>query len=788
MIKNYFKIGIRNLLSNKFTSFVNIIGLSVGLAAVIMIALYIRYEMSYDKFHRDIDRLYRVSIVHLSDGKQEYDSSVFTSGIGPAMKQDMADVDDYTRISINHSAYIYYNDKTLRVNKIRYADSTFFNLFSYEMVTGNPDRVLRKPKSILITDKMAASIFGDVNSIGKSIRIDDRSDYMIEGIIKAPPENSDIDFNILVSFESLYHDDRVYMGWQGGNQYITYVKLAPDTNPNNIDAQFPEFMWKYINKDMAVVGAKVEPYLQPVKDIHLYYNEKNENILTNIYIFTFIAFLILLIACINYINLNTAHAGKRGKEIGVRKLLGANKTGLIKQFLAESILTVTIASVFSVLLVEIATPLVNNILGRELIHNSYYNLDFVLILAGIVLLVGIIGGSYPAFYLSSFGIVKTIKGVFISGKSKSTARNIMVVLQFVISVSLITCTFLISDQLDFIKNKDLGFDKENVVVIPLNNSDIMSKSEIIKERMRTIPSVVDVSASSDVPYNGFTSNGYIHEGQSIAQMIHVVDADEEFLSTYKIELLTGENFKKEISSDDDGYLINEACAKSIGWANPIGKIIERNGPHKVIGVIKDFNYASLHNNIEPLIITNKPWRNLHSRVSIRLNSASLPATLEEIEEAWNEINPSTPFEYFFLDDAFNEVYKSEYEFHNLFSAFSTLGIFIALLGLFSLVSFNTENRTKEIGIRKVLGANTQCIVGLLTVEFLSLVAISNIIAWPLAYYFIHKWLHEFAFRVDIDIWAFLLSGLLTMLVAVVTISVKAIRAAAANPVKLLRYE
>ncbi len=789
MFKNYLKIAVRNLLKYKTFTLINILGLSVGIAATFFILLYIQFEFSYDKFHENADNIYRVSIVHLKDGKMEEDSPVFTPPIGPAMARDFPEVENFVRFTVNKTAYFSLNDKQpIKINGIRYADSTLFDVFSFQLLAGNPKTALVDPYSIVLTEKTAERIFGSDDPIGKIVKLDNANDYKITGIIKEPSVNSHIQFNTLISFVTLYNDPHNYMDWNGGNQYYAYVKLAPDASPEDVEAKFPDFMWGYINEQSANYGFKNEPYLQPLQDIHLYHNEYSDTGLTNIYIFSAIALLILLIACINFMNLTTARATRRAKEVGVRKVLGANKQNLIMQFLGESILLTVIALMIAFFLVELFFPSYQALLNKELNLSSLINLaDFWGVLLTIFV-IGIVAGSYPALYLSSFQAVKTLKGEVRSGTNKEKSRNILVVLQFTISITLIICTMLINRQLHFVKDKELGFNKEHVVVIPLISDENKLKSETLKQELSNLAGILNVAASSEVPYAGFTSNGYIPEGVKNPIMIHVVDVDEHFLETFDIDMMSGRNFSKEFSTDKTAYLINETLARSLDWDDPIGKAINRNGDHKVIGVVKDFHYATMHSKIKPLILTNQPGRNRFDLLSVKINARNISETLGAIENIWRQFAQSVPFEYSFLDEAFDNLYKSEQRFQEMFFYFSLLAIVIALLGLFSLASFSTELRTKEIGVRKVLGASVMGITGLLSKEFLKLVVIANIVAWPIAWFAMNNWLQNFAYRIDMEYWVFILAAMIAIATAVLTVSFQAIKAALADPAEALRYE
>jgi putative ABC transport system permease protein len=788
MFANYLKIAYRNLLKYKAYTLTNIIGLAVGIAATICILLYIQFELSYDNFHEKAGSIYRVSVVSKKEGKVEGDSPAFTPPIGPAMKKDFPEVENFVRLSTRRVAYLSSDERAFKIDGIRHADSTLSGIFSFEWLAGNPKQALANPYAIVLTPPIAERLFGNENPLNKVIKLDNRDSYQITGIIKAPPANSHIQFNALISFVTLYKDPNRFMDWDGGNQYITYVKLADNASPQAVESKFPDFMWGYINEKYAGISIRLEPYLQPLRDVHLYYDDGSNTLRTNLYIFAAVALLILFIACVNFVNLTTARATRRAKEVGVRKVLGAGRPNLVKQFLGESILLTLAAFCFAIFLVEIFSPLYQDLLGKPLQASLFANLKDMGWLLGMVLAVGIVAGCYPAFYLASFQPAKTLKGAITAGKNRSKFRNALVVLQFAISIALITCTFLANRQLDFMKQKELGFDKDNIVVLPLVGDEAQSKYQSLKVELSKLPDVLAVTASSDVPYNGFTSNGYFPEGHKNPLMIHVVDVDGDFLQAFNLELVEGRNFSSEFATDKTAYLINETLAQMLSWDDSIGKTIVRNGKHQVIGVVKDFHFATLHDRIEPLIITSQPWLDRFENLSVKIKSTNVAETMGAIKRVWQQAAPFTPFDYWFLDEAFGRLYKSEQRFQEIFFYFSALAIFIALLGLLSLASFFTEQRTKEIGIRKVLGASAMSVVNLLSKDFLKLVVLANLIAWPFAYYFMNRWLQDFAYRVNIGWWVFAISGALALVVALITVSAQALKAALANPVEALRYE
>ena len=789
MYRNYFKVALRNILRNKTFSVINISGLAIGITCCILILLYIQNELSFDRFHDKADNIYRVGMEMIGPEGSDRGSQT-TAAVGPTMVNDFPEILETVRFnSIN--GYLNFKDKNYFVQDILYTDSTIFKVFSFELIIGNPGKALSDPYSIVLTEETAEKIFGKENPVGKFIRLNNKEDLTITGIVKSPPENSHIQFNSLISFSSLYEDSRLRMDWNGGWRYYTYIELMDGFPVKELEEKIPDFMYKYINKKYEQLGYSLHPIFEPLKRIYLYSDlgagPGPSGSLSNIYIFSAIAFFILMIACINFMNLTTAQSAGRAREVGIRKVIGAGRKQLIRQFLGESVLLSFIGLIIALILIEIVIPGYNNLIGRKI---SLYGISAWWLIFGIplfILIVGVLAGSYPSFYLSSFQPLKVIKGIFTSGSGKSGLRNTLVIFQFIISIVLIICTGTIYNQLNYIRNKEPGFDKENIVILPLVSDETRGNNEIIKTAFKSIPDIIEVSASSDYPGHGFTRNGYLPEGFEEPIMIHVVDVDYDFIKTVGLEILKGRSFSREFSSDPKAYLINETCAKHLGWGEPIAKIISRGGDHQVIGLVKDFHFASLYHKIEPLIFTMKPYMG-YSYLSVRINSGNINTTLNQLKKQWEKVVPGEAFDYIFLDESFNRVYRAEQQFGKILLYFAILTIIIACLGLFGLASFSTERRTKEIGIRKVMGSSVSGVVILLSREFTRWVLIANIVAWPVAYYGIKKWLQNFEYRIDFPVWIFFATALLVFLIAIFTVSYQAVKAARANPVDALKYE
>ncbi len=783
----FVRTAVRSLRNRTGYAVTNVAGLSVGLAIAFLIVLYIQFELSYDGFHAKADRLYRVSVQSKERGAVTGDNPEFTPPLGPAMKAEFPEVENYARLSTLRPAYVSRTSvEALKVEGIAFVDSTLFDLFSFSLARGDARTALARPFSIVLTRDLAGRLFGGSDPVGQVVKLDNENPYTVTGVVDPPPANSQIQFEALVSFSTLYRLPDLFLDWNGGNQYITYVLLAEHTQPEAVERRFPDLMWKSINKQLSGIGVSYEPYLQPLKEVHLRYNADSASLRGDLYIFGAIALLILFIACVNFVNLAVAQAVPRSREVGIRKVLGAGRWSLIAQFLGESFLLSGIAVALALLLLELLSGAFGELTGRDLSPGSWLTVPMLGTLFGISLVVSLSSGLYPALYLSSMDAVRTLKGG--TASFKRTSRNILVVLQFAISIGLVIGTIVIGRQLEFVRSKDLGFDRSNLLVLPLVGGEAQGRYGPLKSALAQLPGVVSVCASSDVPHDGFTSNGYFPQGSLSPMMIHVVDADEAFLSTYAIAMSQGRSFTGASAAEKDGYLINETLARELHWKDPVGKTIRRNGDHVVIGVVKDFHYATLHDKIEPLIITNRAWLDRFQDVSIRVRAGDMRAQLGAIREVWARVMPSSPFNYFFLDETFDRAYRREEQFRSMLGWASLVAILIASMGLLSLVTLSVRQRTKEIGIRKVLGASVAGIIGMLSREYVGLIMLANLFAWPVAAYVMNAWLENFAYRTTLPWWAFLVAGAAALVAALAAVGVQSFRAATSNPVEALRYE
>lgn len=804
MFRNYIKVALRNLGKNKGYSFINITGLAVGIACCIAILLYVRNELSYDTFNKNADQIYRV---HLTGriNNNELNMAVSPSPLGAAIMHDLPGVAVYTRIRNFGAPVLRYKNKAFSEEKFFNVDSTFFKVFTVEFMEGNPNSALTRPNNVVITESMAKKYFGSEDPMGKILNADHRRNWIITGVIKDFPQNSHFHSDFLGSLTT-YEDSRNPF-WLSNN-YYTYIVLKKGTDSRQFQKLLDQDVKQYIGPQLEKVagltleqlkksGSSYGYVLQPLNSIHLnshldYEIEANSDI-DYIYIFSVIAIAILLIACINFINLATARSEKRAKEVGIRKTLGSNRSQLVRQFITESVLMSMLAVIIAIIVIEVFLPGFNDITGKEMslgIFENIYTLLLLIFLAGII---GIIAGSYPAFYLSSFQPVKVLKSEN-KGKQKSFLRSGLVIFQFAVTIVLFIGTFIIYNQLKYMQNKNLGFDKEQVVIIK-KTDDIGNQIKSFKKELANYPGVINLSNSNAIPGLQYGDNASRVEGtpNDRYQDLRQIWSDYGFINTYNIKMEKGRFFSIEHPSDTSAVVINEATVKIFGLNNPIGKILIEPSPHgdekyKIIGVTKNFNYESLHQVIRPLVIHLYNAHGFGKFISVRIKPDDYQGTISYLQNTWKKFAGNQAFDYNFLDRNLAHLYIAEQRTSKIATTFAVLAIFIACLGLLGLAAFITEQRTKEIGIRKVLGASIPSLLFMLSKEFLKWVLIANIIAWPVAYYVMNNWLKDFAYKININLWIFLLSGIIALAIALLTVSSHAIKAAIANPIKSLRYE
>ncbi|MEO9886955.1 MAG: ABC transporter permease [Balneola sp.] len=804
MFKNYFKIAWRNLVRNKSYALLNVLGLSVGLACCILITLYVLNELSYDKFHDNYEDLYRVTESVDEEGKLQTYASTYTA-LAPALKNYFPEIDNITHVYPISGLVTGPDNSKFQEDDIVLADSAFLTMFSFEMLQGDKNTALDRPFTMVITPSVATKFFGNENPVGKTLAFKDARqsfDFQITGVVQEPPSNSHIKYKYIISYESL----RNLRNWEYNQKYYppmyTYALVKNPTDVQKMESFMDQFTLQYYGEEN---GYSNGFNFQPVSDIHLRSNLGNEMSanfdITYIYIFLAISIFILIIACINFMNLATARSLKRIKEVGMRKTLGAQKGQLIRQFLSEAILMTFISLVLAVLMVEAVIPYFNDMAGKALEFGIFSSWESITVLIGLVVIVGTISGSYPAFYLSSFKPIQSLKG----DKAKQSSSSIffrrgLVVFQFFISTSLIFGTIIIMKQLDFLKNSRLGFDKEQVLMVQMRETADQINAKALKQEMLSVPGVKSVSAASGVPgiasgIHGFTVIPKRNEADSAIFQTLTVDFD--YLKTLGIDIQQGRDFSEDYGTDESSaFIINKTAAKKFDFDNPLGEElvlkywlsseVEKSG--QVVGVVDDFQYHSLHKSIDPVIIHVLSGTYYHDYITIKLGTNDYQATIGEIESKWKAFNPNRPMEFAFLDDTFDALYRSESRLSQVFNVFALIAVFIACLGLFGLASYSTEQRFKEIGIRKVLGANITNILGLLGKEFTVLILIALIIGFPVAYLVTNEWLNNFAARIDISIWLFLGSSLIVLLIAWATISYQSVKAALMNPVKSLKSE
>ena len=792
MIHNYLKIAFRNLKKYKSYSFINIAGLAVGMACFILILLFVQYERSFDGFHKHADRIYRVQREQKGNIPGGPRTSVITYGpLASALRSDFPEVVNAVRIEHRDSyeLALKYNNKRFYERGF-YVDGNFFDFFTYDFIQGQAKTALSEPFSIVITEALAKKYFGNEEPLGKTLTIVEDKDYdvKITGIIKDVPANSHLRFHFLLSMISLnviYEEKNFGQSW-GDSDFSTYIELENGSDDKELESKLPDVIKKFEKRNTDGY------YLMPLKDIHLKSSDNFEisadGDIQNMNLLSLVAYIILIIACLNYMNLTTAKALKRAKEIGIRKIVGAHRKQLITQFLSEALIQSTSALILAGLITIAILPAFNALTQRELSFDLFHHMALLPKLIALVFITGIFSGLYPALYITSFHPVSALKKNIKVLSGRAGLRNIFVAFQFCVSIILITGMFVIRSQIQFIKNKDIGYVREHVLAMPIRDDVIRDRLDALKNDLLKNPSIKNVSASSHVP-NKITWSGNLVSKSNESMTVNSCAVDYDYVDLFDIKILKGRNFSREFDSDKNGaFLLSETAIKSLGWDSPLGMECNHWGMKtgKVIGVFKDFHFRSLHTEIRPLYLILYPERVRVLFVKIR--PGDIQNVVKFIATTVDSFHPAHPFDYFFLDDSFNDMYKSEQKFSTLFKYFSALAIFIACLGLFGLISFSVEIRTKEIGIRKVLGASIPGISYLITKEFLYVMVVAALIAWPAAYFILNHWLGNFAYRIGISWNVFPLSGMFVIMIALLTVGYQCLKAATANPVEALKYE
>lgn len=792
MLKNYIKTAWRNLRKNKVFSIINISGLTIGITVCMMIFVFIMNEFSVDTFHEKGKDIYRVMRESENEGKSR--SMAYLSGpYAPALLNDFkGQIQKAVRVNPKSNLVTIGND-SYNETKIIDVDADFFDVFTFPLIRGNALTALLLPNSVVLTKTTAEKYFGSAdNAMGKVITLDKYLPLKVTGIAKDIPSNSHLDFDLIVPLSN--YKDRSWMKTWINNGLYTYVLLNPDAKEAQVEKQLPRFMEKYVGSDMKKFGFKWSLSLTPLKDVYfenVSFDSVKHGDKTIVYIFLSIAVLILLIACINFMNLSTIRAAERSKEVGLRKVLGALRINLVWQFIGESVLLTAISCLLSVGLLLLMMPFCNQLLGYSLTV-SWNALPIYLFLTGIIIIVGFLAGSYPAFFLSAFSPVQALKGRLRLGKSGSSFRKVLVIVQFSISVFLIIGTIIIAKQMNYVKNRQLGYNKEQTVIVPIDNDDIYNNMTVFKNNLQNDSQVQSVSLMSGEPGGFFDGHMFDVEGHNERWMARTEFADFEYVKTLGLKIIAGRDFSAQFPTDTtDAVLINKTAATKLGWSpeQAIGKwmknTVRDSLRRRVIGVVSDFNFLSLKENIDGLVISPAMDRRV---ALVKLNPGNIQVRLAAVKEEYKKIAPAYPLKYKFLDQQFNELYQKDLRQQTILTVFACLAIFVACLGLFGLASFTATKRIKEIGVRKVLGSSVQNIVFLLAKDLLKPVLIATCIAVPLGYFAMQKWLQNFAYRTDIPWWVFVSAVLITVAIAFFTISFRSIKAALANPVKSLRTE
>jgi putative ABC transport system permease protein len=791
MFKNYLKIALRIIKRYKVYSLINITGLAVGLACCILILLWIRNELSYDRFHEKGRRIFKVTIEsHRSDGRIEpFSHTQFP--LAPALKERYPEIVNAIRI-FEAKVLVSYGSQAFNEDRFCFTDPSFFEIFTFPLINGNSETALTSPNSIVITENMAEKYFRNENPIGKTMSVNVKRDFIVTGVMKNSPPNSHIQFDFLVPSAILENLDRerLRQEWDApglnswGATYVhTYVLLQESSSNLDVEQKISGFLKGVKSHTRWMLR------MQPLYEIYLFPINSSNTVVKYLTIFSIIAFVVLMIACINFMNLTTAYSSRRSKEIGMRKVIGAQKGDIVKQFFGESLMLSLVSSGVAVLLVFLFLPAFNTLSGKQLSFTDSFDLSLLLGLLGITALAGCLSAIYPALFLSSFKTIGIIKGSSSSGSKRPLFRRALVVAQFSLSIIFIIGTVVIYSQLEYIRKRDLGYNKENLIYLPLQG-ETQNKYQLLKNEMVQSPNVLNVTASNALPsFLDTGAGGLDWDGKDpkLDAVYNYASVDFDFIETFRMEIAQGRNFSREVISDSSNFILNETAIKEMGLNDPVGKRFSMWGIEgKIIGVVKDFNFRPLHTQIEPLILTPKAMP--YTYIITRIPSENYASAIKYLEGVWDRINPECPFDYHFLDEDFDRLYWDEQRLGKIFGYFTCLAIFIACLGLYGLAAFVAEQKTKEIGIRKVLGASILGITAMMSKEFTKWVLLANVIAWPVAYFVMHMWLQNFAYRTSIRLWTFILSAALALIIAMLTVSYQSIKAAAANPVNSLRNE
>lgn len=788
MFKSYLLVTLRTINRQKMYSALNIAGLAIGMAAFLLIALYTQYELSFDSYHQNSDRIYRI----VREGR-----TLTPPPLGPALNENFAEVESVARIIQDKNTLVSRGDAHFLEAEFYWADADIFKIFTLPFIQGNPESALQEPSSIVISQRAARKYFGDKNPLGETLNLDDSMDYKVTGVFEDMPPNSHFIMDVLVPFQDYFRRTGNDITSWNSNYIYTYFLLSEDADPLALQSDIHRIIEIPLLEKYGVPKPYPENFyfVQAIKDIHLKSHREQEISVNNdmmyVLLFSSIAVLILFIACINYVNLTTARSARRGREVGMRKVVGARRVQLVQQFMGESFFLILLALALTLLIVNLTLPMFNNLVERQLSMTTMAEPQFLLILIATVIFVSLLAGGYPAISISGFKPITILKGTFVSSKKGRNLRNILVLFQFSITIALFICTLTINNQLDFVNNYDVGYSKNNIINLKIRDNEVRRNINVIKTELLQNPDVVGVAVSGRLPndIDGFTSRALNPKLPDQETTIYYNTADYDFVELYDIQISQGRNFSRQLASDEQGvFLVNEAAVRAGDWESPLEQTMTHwsGETGKVVGVMKDFHLRSLHSPIEPLYIFLAPGN--FSYISIKVNPVNIPATLNHLEDVMKKFSPNFPFEYSFFDQEFAKAYHPEQRMVNIFSSFAILAIVVACLGLFGLSAFTAQQRTREIGIRRVMGASVARITILLSREFVRWVVLANLVAWPIAYVVMGRWLQNFALQADQKLVYFLLAALMAFLIAVLTVSVLSIKAAAASPIKALRYE
>lgn len=794
MIKNLLLVALRNFKRDKWYSLLNILGLTIGITFSLFLIFYIKDELSYDRHNEKAARIFRINSNIKEPDKDTMRWAATPFPMAPALANDYPEVEEAVRFVGNGNTMFKNGELRLYEERVYTVDSNIFRVFTHKFIEGDPQTALKAPNTMVLTRSMAKKFFGKTNCVGKSLESASGKVYNITAVIEDIPKNSHIVYNGLISRSSLPAD---FANSWGGFGFFTYVLLKPNTSAVAFEKKMEPVYDKYLASIFAQYNIKMRFGAQPITSIHLYSNMTGEpeelGSMSYIYIFSAVAFFMLLIASINYMNLTTARSARRAKEIGIRKVTGSSRFHLVSQFLVESVMTALFALILALGLIALLLPTFNSLSGKFISFYTLFKPETIWILLAVILFVGIAGGSYPAFYLSKFNPVSVLKGRLAKGSSNVVLRRTLVVVQFSISMIMVICTSIVYQQLKYLRNKDLGFNKEQVLVATANsNNDIRSNILAFKNEMRSNSKVISVSTSQGVPGSNINFNLFTIESKTgfVDKGVDCYAVDEDYFKTLGIKVVKGRGFTG-LSDTLRSIVVNENMVKEFGWGeNALGKRVKFPGDTsgnylEVVGVVKDFNQKSLYNPIAPLLLFYAPNNN---SIQLKLQADNIPAAIAGIEAKWKTAFPSLPFQYTFLDQDFDSQYAADQKRGKIFTAFSILTILITCLGLLGLIAFTTQQRQKEISIRKVMGADLRELVPLITKNFVLLVGVSCIIAFPVAWYFMDKWLKIFPYNMGLTVTPFILSAVVVLLITLLTVTFHTLKAALANPVKSLRTE